>query len=130
MNAYVLSFLVFAAAANTVALPLIYFERRKGQHCHPAEYMIIYLTWFAFVVSLSFIFHGLNAAFVEWKIDATSRTGFFVVAGVLGGLSLLPKLFLVRRNVNPMLITIQTSIFVALAFTTFSGIFFSFTGGS
>ena len=78
MNEYMLSFLVFAAAANAVALPLIYLERRRGLRCHPVEYIFIYLTWFVFVGLIGFIFHGLDAAFAQWKISTTFSIGFFV----------------------------------------------------
>jgi len=130
MNAYLLSFLVFAAAANAVALPLIYLERRKGQHCHPAEYIMIYLTWFIFVALIGFIFHGLDAAFAEWKISTAFSIGFFTVAGILAGLSLLPKLLLIRRKVNPTIVTVVTSIIIAVTFTKFSVLVFLFTGDS
>jgi len=130
MNTYMLSFAAFSIAANAVALPLIYFERRKGQHCHPSEYIIIYLTWFMFVTLIGFIFHGLDAAFAEWKISTTFSIIFFVIAGILGGLSLLPKLLLMRRKVNPLIVTIVTSIIIAVTFTKFSVLVFLFTGDS
>jgi len=128
MNAYLLSFVAFSIAANAVALPLIYLERRKGQHCHPSEYIMIYLTWFMFVALVGFVFHGLGAAFAEWKISTTFSIVFFTIAGILGGLSLLPKLLLIRRKVNPLIVTIVTSIFIAVAFTKFSVLIFLFTG--
>ncbi|GMQ99480.1 MAG: hypothetical protein BMS9Abin18_0298 [Zetaproteobacteria bacterium] len=130
MNAYLLSFLVFAAAANVVALPLIYLERRKGQHCHPAEYMTIYLTWFVFVALIGLVFNGLDDAFAEWKISTAFIIGFFVIAGVFGGLSLLPKLLLIRRKVNPLIVTIMASVIIAVTFTKFSVLVFLFTGDS
>lgn len=128
MNAYLSSLLVFTAAANIVALPLIYLERREGQRCHPAEYIMIYLTWLVFVALIGFIFHGLDAAFAAWKISPTFRTVFFAVAGVLAGLSLLPKLLLRHRKVNPLITTIISSILIAVTFTKFSVIIFLFTG--
>jgi len=130
MRTYLLSFLVFAAAANVVALPLIYLERRKGQHCHPAEYLMIYLTWLMFVALIGFIFHGLDAAFTEWRISRAFSIGFFAVAGIMGGLSLLPKLLLIRRKVNPVIVTVVTSIIIAVTFTKFSVLIFLFTGDS
>ncbi len=130
MNAYLMSFLAFSAAANVVALPLIYLAYRKGQRCHPAEYMMIYLTWFMFVALVGFIFHGLDAAFTEWKISTAFSIGFFIVAGVIGGLSLLPKILLIRRKVNPLIVTIVAGVLIAVAFTKFSVLIFLFTGDS
>jgi len=127
MNAYLLSLLSFAAAANMVALPLIYLERRKGLDCHPAEYIMIYLTWFIFVALIGFVFHGLDAAFSEWKISTAFSIGFFVIAGVFGGLSLLPKLLLMRRKVNPLIVTTVSSVIIAVTFTKFSVLVFLFT---
>jgi len=130
MNAYLLSFLVFAAAANVVAIPLIYLERRKGQRCHPVEYIMIYLTWLLFVALIGFIFHGLDAAFAGWKISRAFSIGFFCVAGILAGLSFLPKLLLAHRKVNPVIVTVISSILIAVSFTKFSVLIFLFTGDS
>jgi len=130
MNAYLLSFLAFAAAANAVALPLIYLARTKGQRCHPAEYMIIYLTWLVFIALIGLVFHGLDDAFAEWKISTAFIIGFFIIAGALGGLSLLPKLLLMHRKVNPLIVTITASVLIAVTFTKFSVLVFLFTGDS
>jgi len=130
VNAYLLSFLVFAAAANTVALPLIYLVRRKGQRCRLTEYMTIYLTWLVFIALIGLVFHGLDDAFAEWKIGTAFIIGFFIIAGVFGGLSLLPKLLLIHRKVNPLIVTIVASLIIAVTFTKFSILVFLFTGDS
>ncbi len=128
MHTYLVSLVAFAAAANLVALPLIYLGRRKGQPCKPMEYLMIYLTWVLFVGLIGFIFHGLDAAFTEWKISQSFAVVFFAIAGGIGGLSLLPKLLPVCRKFNPVVVTTVTSVIVAATFTKFSVLVFLFTG--
>jgi len=124
---YLLSFLIFAIAANVIALPLIKFASRRGKSCHPSEYIVIYLTWVLFVGLMGFIFHGIDRAMIELHVSPAFGAGFFAVAGILGGLSLLPKILLAKKKLNDRIVTIVSSILIAVAFTKFSVLIFLFT---
>ncbi len=47
--------------------------------------------------------------------------GFFCTAGIFAGLSLLPKLLLIRRKVNSVIVTVVTSIIIAVSFISVIG---------
>jgi hypothetical protein len=125
---YLFTFLIFAAAANAVALPLAWLAWVKNrQSCHIIEYILIYLTWGLFVGLVGFVFDGLDDAMVQLKVSTMVITVLFSVAGILAGLSLLPKVLLAGRKLNDVIVTSLTSILVAVVFSKFAVIIFLFT---
>jgi hypothetical protein len=131
MDMYLFTFLVFSAAANAVALPLVWLAWVKnGQRCHIVEYILIYLTWGLFVALIGGVFDGLDDAMVQLKVSTTVITAIFTIAGILAGLSLLPKVLLVRRKLNDLVVTSLASILVAVLFSKFAVIVFLFTSDS
>jgi len=130
MDAYLYSLIVFAIAANIIALPLILLGRKFDLRCHPIEYMMIYLIWAVFVALVGGVFDDLNHAMLELQVSDTAFRAIFAVAGVFGGLSLLPKVLLSGQKLSNLLITSASSILVTILFSKFAVLVFLFTGDS
>jgi len=90
MNDYLVSFMFYAIPANIIALPLIFFSRRKV-HWHIFEYLFIYFPWFAFIALTLVIFGGLD------QVPEFSAIKIFLLvfqsigSGIMGGIDTVTK---------------------------------------
>ncbi|OIO74672.1 MAG: hypothetical protein AUJ57_01860 [Zetaproteobacteria bacterium CG1_02_53_45] len=127
MDAYLHSLIIFAIAGNIVALPLILLGRRFGLGCHPVEYLALYINWLVFVLLVGSVFADLNEAMVKLEVGDTELNIVFGIAGVLSGLSFLPKILFSKAKANSILITCMTSVFITIIYSKFAVLAFLFT---
>ncbi|MFQ5355530.1 MAG: hypothetical protein ACE5DY_03390 [Mariprofundaceae bacterium] len=118
MNDYLLSFCLYAIAANLIAIPVMIRGRKKVQW-HRVEYLFIYVPWFAFVALAMVVFGGLD------QLPEISSIKTFIVvlqsigSGVMGGLILLPRMAIKKPKLHPVMITALSSLVVAIIYTKF-----------
>lgn len=127
MDAYLHSLIVYAIAANIVALPLYLLGKRLSLRCHPIEYVVIYLNWAVFVLLVGSVFDDLNHAMQKLEVSNAELNTVFGVGGFFAGLSLLPKIFFAKKNVNSILITAFSSICISVIYAKFAVLAFLFT---
>lgn len=108
------SLLIYTVPAVLVGGAVVYRARSAGLFWHPLEYALIFLPWPVMQI-VAIIFFGsldqaLNAsAFIrDWHIL------FSMVAGVLGGLSLAPRLIFRKARLPGLAITGLAASFLAI----------------
>lgn len=127
MDAYIHSLIAYATVANIVAVPLILLGRKFKLRLHPLEYLALYLNWLLFTLLVGSAFDSLDDAMQQLEVSATKLSAIFGAAGFFGGLSLLPKILLSGKNVNSVLITLFTSLFISVIYAKFAVLAFLFT---
>jgi len=120
MNDYLLSFLLYAIPANLVALAIAVAGTKRMQvHWHPAEYLFIYLPWFAFIALTLVVFGDLS------KVPEVGAVKVFLLvfqsigSGLMGGLILMPRLIIKKSELGPLTITSISAVCVAVLYTKF-----------
>ncbi len=124
MNLYLFSLLIFAIPANIVAGLTIWRGRQVGLQWSVIEYLLIYFTWTMNVALIYFVFGGLEEVLLELEIGRTFLGWMMVGAGVLGGLSLVPRLYFRKHPEYAILITSISSFLFAVIFAKFGLLFF------
>ena len=108
------SLLIYTVPAILVGGAVVYRARSAGLSWHPLEYALIFLPW-PVMQMVAIIFFGsldqaLNtSAFVrEWYVL------FSIVAGILGGLSLAPRLIFQKARLPGLAMTGLAASFLAI----------------
>jgi len=128
MNLYLTSLLIYAIPANLIA-GLVYLLGRKDKlKWHWIEFLLIYFVWCMAMGLIYFVFDGLDNAVRQLGVTQNFLTGMMVGAGVLGGLSLLPRLFFEKQQQYAILITSISSFIFAVFFAKFGLLFFLLAG--
>jgi len=114
MSNLFLSLLMYTAPAVLVGGIIVYRARNIGLSWHPVEYALTFLPW-PVMQMVAIIFFGsldqaLNAsAFIrEWYVL------FSIVAGILGGLSLAPRLIFRKASLPGLVITALGAVFLSI----------------
>lgn len=128
MNIYLASLLIYAIPANLVA-GLVYLLGRKDKlKWHWIEFLLIYFVWCMAMGLIYFVFDGLDNAVRQLGVSDTLLTGMMIGAGILGGLSLLPRLFFEKQQQYAILITSISAFIFAVFFAKFGLLFFLLAG--
>jgi|GEM_PF-5913595 len=133
MHLILISLLLYAIPANLTGAVIHHFCRQRQRRLYPFEYLLIYLPY-ALILLLATVTFGSFAAAVEGAGFAQGTMIFFsIVAGLLGGLSLLPRLFIEEKKLSAKVLTPLSSflmgtvylklIFLATLFSNSSGLF-------
>lgn len=125
MNIYLVSLLLYAIPANLIAGAIMFFARKRVNWL-PGEYVLIYLTWLMFVALAVLVFGGLEEATAQLGISASFQAFLFALAGLLGGLTLLPRLFFTRIKVERLLVTSISAFLFAITYVKLVIIIFIF----
>jgi len=135
MDMYFTSLLLYAIPANIVAAFILVLGRKKmplGKRkvdWHPAEYMLIYLPWFGFIGLTMVIFGGLN----QVPDYAGIRTFILVLqsigSGIMGGLILLPRLFVETDKWPRLQVSGISAFVVSLLYVKFRMMLFIMIAG-
>lgn len=124
MNLYLFSLLIFAIPANIVAGLTIWRGRRAGLKWSIIEYLLIYFTWAMNIALIYFVFGGLEDALLELGIGRMFLAWMMVGGGVLGGLTLVPRLFFKKYPEYAILITSVSAFIFAVFYAKFGLLFF------
>jgi hypothetical protein len=124
MNLYLFSLLIFAIPANVIAGLTIWRGRRMGLKWNMIEYLLIYMTWGMNILLIQFVFNGLENALVELEIGRTFLGWMMFGAGVLGGMSLMPRFYFKNHPEYAVLITSVSSFMFAVIYAKFGLLFF------
>lgn len=119
MNLYLTSLFVFAIPANIVAAIIIWYGRREQMKWSAIEYLLIYLPWLLAIELANFAFENLENAVRQLDVGQIFLTVLFAVGGILGGLSLIPRLFFTKHRQYALLITSVSSLIFATLFVKF-----------
>ena len=128
MNLYLMALFVYAIAANIVAGITMWRGKREGFKWSVIEYLLIYFPWIMAMGLIYFVFEGLENAVRQLGVSQTFLTVMMAGAGVLGGLSLLPRLFFDSKQQYPIVITSISSFIFAVLFAKFGLLFFLIAG--
>lgn len=124
MNLYLFSLLVFSIPANIVAGLTIWRGRQVGLQWSIVEYPLIYFTWAMNIALIYFVFGGLEEALLELEIGRTFLGWMMVGGGVLGGLTLVPRLFFKKYPEYAILISSISAFLFAVFYAKFGLLFF------
>ena len=124
MNLYLFSLLIFAIPANAVAGLTIWRGRRAGLKWNIIEYLLIYFTWAMNIALIYFVFGGLDEALLELGIGRTFLAWMMVGGGVLGGLTLVPRLYFKNYPQYAILITSVSAFIFGVFYAKFGLLFF------
>jgi len=116
MNLYLSSFLIYAIPANLMVGLTIWFTRKYPMRWSKFEYLWIYLTWLVTILLAGFVFEGLENAAEQMEVTDTFLAALFVLAGFMGGLSMLPRIFFKEYTNYRVLITSISSFIIATLF--------------
>lgn len=128
MNLYLTALFIYAITANIVAGITIWHGKREGLKWSVIEYLLIYFPWIMSMALIYFVFEGLENAVRQLGVSQTFLTVMMAAAGVLGGLSLLPRFFFDHKQQYPILITSISSFIFAVMFAKFGLLFFLIAG--
>ena len=114
MSNLLLSLLIYIVPAVLIGGIIVYRSRNTGLSWHPAEYALTFLPW-PVMQMVAIIFFGsldqaLNAsAFIrDWYVL------FSIIAGILGGLSLAPRLIFRKARLPGPVITGLGALFMSI----------------
>jgi len=124
MNLYLFSLLIFAIPANIVAGLTIWRGRKSGLKWNVIEYLLIYFTWGMSILLIRFVFGGLEELLQELAIGRTFLAWVMAGGGVLGGLTLVPRLYFKKYPEYAILITSVSAFMFAVIFAKFGLLFF------
>jgi len=113
MNLYLTSLLIFAIPANLMVGLTIWLTRKDEMRWSPFEYLWIYLTWLVTILLADFVFEGLENAAQQMEVSHAYLTWMFIIAGLMGGLSMLPRIYFKEHTNYRMLITPISSFIIA-----------------
>jgi len=124
MNLYLFSLLIFAIPANIVAGLTIWRGRQSGLKWNVIEYLLIYFTWAMNVALIYYVFGGLEEALLELGIGRAFLSWMMVGGGVLGGLTLVPRLYFKNYPEYATLITSVSAFLFGVFYAKFGLLFF------
>ena len=119
MSNLLLSILIYAIPANVIAVGIMFYGKRSGLNWHPIEYLLVYFPWALMQAMAVFIFGNLDAALKGTGFTDDMLVLFSVVAGVLGGVSLLPRLFFDQDKIHRVLVSSLSSGILATVYMKF-----------
>jgi len=124
MNLYLFSLLIFAIPANAVAGLTIWRGRKRGVRFSTVEYLLIYFVWAMNIALIYFVFGGLEETLQELNIGRTFLGWMMVGGGVLGGLTLVPRLYFKKHPEYAILITSISAFLFGVFYAKFGLLFF------
>ncbi len=116
--------MVFAIPANIIAGFSIWRGRRLGMKWSVVEYILVYFTWAMNIALIYVVFGGLEEALMELGIGRAFLTWMMVGAGVLGGLTLVPRFYFKNHPQYAILITSVSAFIFAVFYAKFGLLFF------
>ncbi len=119
MNSYALSLLIYAVPANAVAGTIMFLGRKSSLRWHPVEYVLIYLPYLIALALLLFVFGSLEEAMGQSGYNTSLLIFLSVMAGFLGGVSLLPRLFVAEDKLHKLVLTGISSFLLATIYVKF-----------
>ena len=123
-NTYMQSLALFAVPANVVAGIIMLIGGRQHMRWSIIEYVLVYLTWGVLLSVSYFLFGGLDQAIEELGINMTFAAVLSILAGILGGLSLLPRIFTEKYDVSGVLVTSLSAFMIAIVYIKLVAIMF------
>ena len=118
MNSSLFSLLVYAIPANLLAATIMFAGRNRAQW-HALEYLFIYLPWLMAMALVIFLFGSLDAGLEQSGLATTMLKVFSVAGGLLGGISLLPRVFAKSSNKHRLLFMTLCASLTSLLFVKF-----------
>jgi len=128
MNLYLSSLLIYLIPALIVATAVTWYGRKDGVEWKPIEYPFIVLPWLMAIELANFAFENLDNAVRQLDVGQVFLTVLFVAGGILGGLSLIPRLFFSGHQQYALLITSVSALIFATLFVKFVLLVFLVTG--
>ncbi|MDX8403733.1 MAG: hypothetical protein R8K54_04920 [Mariprofundaceae bacterium] len=126
MNLYITSLLIFAIPANLTVWLIVRLGRKEGLKWSVTEYLFIYLTWILPIGLANFMFGGLENTMQELGGTSALHGGMFVLAGIMGGLSFLPRYVFSKHKLYPLTTTSISSLILSTFYLKFAVIVFFF----
>ena len=126
MNLFITSLLIFAIPANLIVWLIVRLGRKEGLTWSVAEYLCIYLAWVLPVGAAEVAFGGLGNAMAEFDVSSTVHIIMFVIAGIAGGLSYLPRYIFSKHKLLPLVTTSITSLILSTFYVKFAMIVYFF----
>lgn len=114
MNNLVFSLLLYTAPAALVAGAVLYRARNAGLSWHPAEYALIFLPWPVMQMVAIIFFGSLDQALDASAFVRDWHVLFSIVAGVLGGLSLMTRLIFSKVRIPGVAVTALGAGFLSI----------------
>jgi hypothetical protein len=114
MSNLLLSLLIYTVPAVLVGGTIVYRARSIGLSWHPVEYALTFLTWPVMQMVAIIFFGSLDQAL---DVSAFIRDWFVlfsIVAGILGGLSLAPRLIFRKARLPELIITGLGAVFMSI----------------
>jgi hypothetical protein len=105
MSNLLLSLLIYTLPAVLVGGAILYRARSAGLSWHPVEYLLIFLPWPVMQMVVAIFFGSLDQALTTSAFIREWYILFSIVAGVLGGLSLAPRLIFRKARLPGLAIT-------------------------
>ena len=118
MNSYLFSLLVYAIPANVLAAAIMVAGRKRAEW-HVLEYGFIYLPWLLAMSLVIFLFGSLDAGLEQSGLATTMLKVFSVIGGLLGGLALLPRVFIKSSNNHRLLFMTLSASLASILFVKF-----------
>jgi len=128
MNDYLFSFMLYAVPANLITVPIMVFGRKRVRW-HVLEYPFIYLPWLAFIALMMVIFGRFGQVQTSTGVRAFLLILQSIGSGIMGGVILLPRLFIKQQKLSPVLVTIISAFTVALLYVWFRALLFIMVAG-
>ncbi|MDX8390719.1 MAG: hypothetical protein R8M38_09535 [Mariprofundaceae bacterium] len=129
VNIYLSSLLLYAVPASLVSGILMYVGYRKRQlSWHVGEYVLVYTPWAMATALAVFISGGLQEAMIEMAFPHGLYIFFSIVAGILGGISLLPRIIFHDAELGRLMMTSISAFVVGTIYLKIIVVATIFTG--
>jgi hypothetical protein len=114
MSNLLLSLLIYTVPAVLVSVAVVCRARSTGLSWHPVEYALTFLPWPVMQMVAIIIFGSLDQALNESAFVREWHVLFLIVGGILGGLSLAPRLIFRTARLPGLAITGLGAGFLAI----------------
>lgn len=88
--------------------------RERGVDIKAYEYVFIYLPFLFITVHVATLFGSIDNGVVEMGMHPVAVVLIAITGGLLGGASLIPRLFVTADDIKPIVVSSSSSFLVAL----------------
>jgi len=88
--------------------------RERGVHLKVYEYAFIYMPFLFIAVHVATLFGSIDMGVAEMGMHPVAVVLIAITGGILGGASLIPRLFVKDPEIKPIVVSSATSFMVAL----------------
>lgn len=114
MSPSLLTLISYAVPLTLLAGLTMWVGYERKVRWHVADYIVLYIPFLLVFIHVSIMYHGIDEAVVAMGMSSVAIVLIAGLGGMLGGLCLLPRLFVSVEKLKPAVLSSATSTVVGL----------------